>query len=102
MHQPHPDHTVNISKDSLMDQPLLSVIICVYNEEENIKPLNKWINDSLVGIDYEIVYVDDGSTDSTIRQIKELADEKVAGKPGRWARCAPDRCKPRQRNPKRR
>jgi glycosyltransferase involved in cell wall biosynthesis len=77
MHQPHPDHTVNISTDNLLDQPRLSVIICVYNEEENIKPLNKWINDSLVGIDYEIVYVDDGSTDSTIRQIKELADEKV-------------------------
>ncbi len=77
MHQPDLKHVVNISKDTLMDQPLLSVIICVYNEEENIKPLNKWINDSLVGINYEIVYVDDGSTDSTIRQIKELADEKV-------------------------
>ncbi len=75
----HPDHNhaAQLSKDNLMDQPLLSVIICVYNEEENIKPLNKWINDSLVGINYEIVYVDDGSTDSTIRQIRELGDEKV-------------------------
>ncbi len=60
-----------------MNQPKLSVIICVFNEEENIKPLNKWINDSLIDIDYEIVYVDDGSTDSTIKQIKDLADEKV-------------------------
>lgn len=55
----------------------LSVIICVFNEEENIVPLNKRINESLQGIDYEIVYVDDGSTDSTLRQIKELNDEKV-------------------------
>ncbi|MFA6950906.1 MAG: glycosyltransferase family 2 protein [Lentimicrobiaceae bacterium] len=60
-----------------MNRPKLSVIICVYNEEENIKPLNKWINDSLKGMDYEIVYVDDGSSDSTIKQIKELNDEKV-------------------------
>lgn len=60
-----------------MNRPKLSVIICVYNEEENIKPLNKWINDSLNGMDYEIVYVDDGSSDSTIKQIKELNDEKV-------------------------
>ncbi len=60
-----------------MNQPKLSVIICVFNEEENIKPLNKWINESLTDIDYEIVYVDDGSTDSTIQQIKDLADEKV-------------------------
>lgn len=55
----------------------LSVIICVFNEEENIKPLNIRINESLKGIDYEIVYVDDGSTDSTLRQIKELKDDKV-------------------------
>lgn len=60
-----------------MKQPKLSVIICVYNEEENIKPLNKWINEALTGIDYEIVYVDDGSTDSTLAQIKDLKDEKV-------------------------
>ncbi len=60
-----------------MKQPKLSVIICVYNEEDNIKPLNKWINEALQELDYEIVYVDDGSTDSTISQIKQLNDEKV-------------------------
>jgi glycosyltransferase involved in cell wall biosynthesis len=60
-----------------MKQPKLSVIICVYNEEENIKPLNQRINEALTGIDYEIVYVDDGSTDSTLKEIKALKDEKV-------------------------
>lgn len=60
-----------------MNNPKFSVIICVYNEEENINPLNKWINESLQGLDYEIVYVDDGSTDSTLKQIKALNDEKV-------------------------
>lgn len=60
-----------------MTQPKFSVIICVYNEEDNITPLNKRINEALQGLDFEIVYVDDGSTDSTLRQIKGLNDEKV-------------------------
>lgn len=60
-----------------MDLPKLSVIICVYNEEQNIKPLNQRIHEALQELDYEIVYVDDGSTDSTLREIKNLKDEKV-------------------------
>jgi len=60
-----------------MKQPKLSVIICVFNEEQNIKPLNKWINEALTGLDYEIVDVDDGATDSTLNEIKALNDEKV-------------------------
>lgn len=60
-----------------MKQLKLSVIICVYNEEENIQPLNRRINEALTGIDYEIVYVDDGSTDNTLKEIKALNDEKV-------------------------
>ncbi|MBW6489793.1 MAG: glycosyltransferase family 2 protein [Lentimicrobium sp.] len=60
-----------------MSNPKLSIIICVYNEEPNIKPLNNWINESLVGYDYEIIYVDDGSTDRTKEEIKSLKDSKV-------------------------
>lgn len=50
----------------------LSVVVCVFNEEENIKPLVQQITDALVSIDYEIVYVDDGSTDKTVREIISL------------------------------
>lgn len=60
-----------------MSEPKLSIIICVYNEEANIKPLNKWINESIQNIDYEIIYVDDGSTDLTRKEIISLNDPRV-------------------------
>lgn len=40
------------------------------NEEESIKPLLEHVNQSLVGWDYEVVLVDDGSTDRTVEEIK--------------------------------
>lgn len=51
-------------------KPTLSVVVCVYNEAENIMPLLKKISDALTGINYEIVYVDDGSTDGTLDRLK--------------------------------
>ena len=47
----------------------ISVVVCVYNEEENIRPLVEKITSSLQGIDYEIIYVDDGSTDNTVQEL---------------------------------
>ena len=60
-----------------MSELKLSIIICVYNEEPNIKPLNKWINESIQDIEYEIIYVDDGSTDRTRQEIIALKDPRV-------------------------
>ena len=51
-------------------KPFLSVVVCVYNEEENVLPLLKQITEALSGMDYEIVYVDDGSTDNTLDKLK--------------------------------
>ena len=47
----------------------LSVVITVMNEEENIRPLLESVRQALTGIDYEVVLVDDGSTDKTKQQI---------------------------------
>ncbi len=49
----------------------LSVVVCVYNEEQNIKPLIENIEKSLNSIDYELIYVDDGSSDNTVNRILE-------------------------------
>lgn len=47
------------------------------NEEENIKPLLESIRGTLTGIDYEVILVDDGSTDKTKQQVLNNADERV-------------------------
>lgn len=51
----------------------LSVVVPVRNEEDNIAPLIAEIRAALDGVvDYEIVYVNDGSTDSTPQKLAEI------------------------------
>jgi len=48
----------------------LSVVVPVRNEQENIEPLVDEIRAALDGqMDYEIIYVDDGSTDATAERL---------------------------------
>jgi len=47
------------------------------NEEDNIQPLLEQIRISLEGWDYEVILVDDGSSDQTVKRIKEYADERT-------------------------
>ena len=56
---------------------ILSVIIPVYNEEENIPILYKNLSNVLRNLkrDHEIVFVDDGSSDKSFEQLKKIADE---------------------------
>jgi len=52
--------------------PDLSVVIPVQNEEENILSLIEEVRKSLDGvIEYELIYVNDGSTDSTLPILEE-------------------------------
>ena len=55
----------------------LSVVITVKDEEENIQPLLEGIRIALSGIDYELVWVDDGSADRTKQQILNHADDRI-------------------------
>ncbi|MBI1343866.1 MAG: glycosyltransferase [Terrimonas sp.] len=55
----------------------LSVVITVMNEEDNIKPLQDALKAALAGIDYEVIYVDDGSTDKTRSAILSHADDRT-------------------------
>lgn len=50
----------------------LSVVICVYNEADNVAPLVQQLNTALQQYRYELVFVDDGSSDPTLGQLKEL------------------------------
>ena len=54
----------------------LSLVICVYNEEPNIKPLADQIKTALKDYDFEAIFVDDGSTDATRSEILNINDER--------------------------
>lgn len=54
-----------------------SVVVTVYNERENIRPLINQINAALTGLEYEIVYVDDGSTDGTLQELYSIDDPRL-------------------------
>ena len=64
-----------------MEVRKISVVIPVYNEEENIEKLYKELKEVLenLKLDYEIIFVNDGSTDRTPQILDELAkkDPKV-------------------------
>lgn len=47
----------------------LSVIIPVYNEEQNITPMIEAVDTALESIDYELIFVDDGSSDGTVQSV---------------------------------
>ena len=56
--------------------PAIAVVIPVHNEAENIAPLVAEIKPALLGTtSFEIIYVDDGSTDATLQTLKDLAKQ---------------------------
>ena len=59
---------------------LLSVIVPCYNEEENIRDFYEELmkNGGFFqdrGLEVEVIYIDDGSKDGTVKKVKELAAE---------------------------
>lgn len=66
-HQPRPQQQHG-------NKPYLSVIIPLLNEEESLRELHEQLKNALVRIsgNYELIFVDDGSTDNSYRVLKEL------------------------------
>ena len=59
----------------------VSILVPLYNEEESLRPLIAEIRNAVKKIDiqYEIMFVDDGSSDDSLKIIKEYAktDNKI-------------------------
>jgi glycosyltransferase involved in cell wall biosynthesis len=57
-----------------MNSPDISIVVPVFNEAENIKPLYDAVEKAMseAGYAWEIVFVDDGSTDGTSSALEEL------------------------------
>ncbi|MDO4188270.1 MAG: polyprenol monophosphomannose synthase [Lachnospiraceae bacterium] len=53
----------------------LSIVVPSFNESENVKPLVDQLDEALVGIDHEIIFVDD-SKDNTPDVIREIIEKK--------------------------
>jgi len=60
-----------------MTQPEISVVITIFNEEGNIAPLLEAVYSALSAIDYELLLVDDGSTDRSVEKMKLLANDRT-------------------------
>ncbi len=56
-----------------MNHPYLSVVVPMYNEEENVPLLIEAVAHALRDFDYELILVDDFSTDKTRANIKKYA-----------------------------
>jgi len=58
----------------------LSIILPVYNESKIIRPNLEKVNDYLqtLGLEYEIIVVNDGSTDDTLKQISSIKEKRVS------------------------
>ncbi|PCI40480.1 MAG: glycosyltransferase [Elusimicrobia bacterium] len=69
-----PSGAVNASSVPTGTPPRLSVVVPVYNEEENLADLGSEIREALSEIEYEVILVDDGSTDGSFQEIEKLGE----------------------------
>jgi glycosyltransferase involved in cell wall biosynthesis len=77
-----PDETQGVRRGERVstDQPEVSIVIPLYNEEQSIGPLYEGLREVLsdLGRSYEVIVVDDGSTDGSFEELKRLHVEDAA------------------------
>lgn len=61
-----------------MSRPVVSVVVPVLDEEDNLPELHERLRAALEGITHELVFVDDGSTDGSVA----LIESWIASEPG--------------------
>ena len=63
----------------MVKKPILSIVVPVYNEEDNIRPLFEKIQTvcEAIGDAYEVLFVDDGSKDKTFAVLSELSKQEA-------------------------
>jgi dolichol-phosphate mannosyltransferase len=63
--------------NEVKSSPALSVVVPLYNEEENLPILQEELRVALSGIDHEIIFIDDGSIDRTAERIETAPNIRV-------------------------
>jgi len=66
------------AEQELLEAPVaLSLVVPVYNEEESLRPLHEALTAQLAqgGETYEIIFVDDGSSDASFTVLRELHEQ---------------------------
>ena len=61
----------------LTNSPSVSVVVPLFNEEENMSILQAELRAALGGLDHEIIFVDDGSIDCTVERIENAPNIRV-------------------------
>ena len=57
--------------------PAVSVVVPVFNEEASMSILQAELHLALAGLDHEIIFVDDGSTDQSVAKIENASQVRV-------------------------
>ncbi|MEO1054651.1 MAG: glycosyltransferase family 2 protein [Bacteroidota bacterium] len=63
----------------MQENPEISIVIPLYNEEESLEELSEWISRVMKehGFTYEVVMVDDGSSDTSWEVVKKIRDKNT-------------------------
>lgn len=59
----------------LQEDPInISIVVPVYNEFDNLEPLHQQLTEALQGREYELIFVDDGSTDGSLERLVAIVE----------------------------